>query len=314
MTNLADSPIQPPEELVRRMLAAYERAMQELAARQSPSGLIYHYCDANALLSILQNRTVWATETNYLNDSDELLSLFKNIESHLQTIDIENTSFIREQFVKAAGTAISLRPNLIGMPTCVACFSEDGDVLSQWRAYAADGMGFSIGFNPTRLRALADGGSASLKRMIYGGSKEEGIILTYFADVAEALAPHAASLDRFGWPSTRFDHWVQLRISEFLHEFTLECKHPAFHEEREWRIMTTKGPLLFRAGGGRLIPYKKLDMTSVDADTLMPIEEIVIGPRAHPKESERALTYIADSLGYGHSGIRFRKSIAPYRR
>lgn len=314
MTNPRNDPRHPPLDLTNGIHEAYDRAIEKLTARQSPAGLIYHYCDANALLSILQNRTVWATDTAYLNDADELASVFRNIESHLQAVDGTYTRYLYDRFKEVAKAGAGFRKTLIGMSAYVACFSEDGDVLSQWRAYAANGMGFAIGFDPTKLRVLAKGGGGTLKRMIYGGSKEEEIVLDYFSDVAAALAPHTASLDKLQFPSTRFDLWVQLRISEFLYEFSFECKHPAFHEEREWRIMAGKGPVLFRAGNNRLIPYRLLDMTSVDSETLMPIKEIVIGPCAHSMESERALTYIAESLGYGHGGIRFRKSTAPFRR
>lgn len=39
--------------------------------------------------------------------------------------------------------------NLFGKYIC--CFSKEGDLLSQWRAYANDGKGFSIGFDIKKL-------------------------------------------------------------------------------------------------------------------------------------------------------------------
>lgn len=35
-----------------------------------------------------------------------------------------------------------------------SCFSLNGDVLSQWRAYADDGHGYAIGFDATTLLKL----------------------------------------------------------------------------------------------------------------------------------------------------------------
>jgi hypothetical protein len=92
--------------------------------------------------------------------------------------------------------------------------------------------------------------------MIYGGSIEQRIISEYMSDLAVALTPFADRLHTFGWPETSFDLWLQLRISEFLHEFAFECKHPAFHEEREWRIMAAGSELRYRASANRLIPYR----------------------------------------------------------
>ncbi|UPJ39776.1 DUF2971 domain-containing protein [Bradyrhizobium sp. 40] len=294
--------------------AAYDRGLKGLEERRALPTLIYHYCDANALLGILQNRQVWATDTNYLNDADELASLFKNVVGHLAAKRTKGSEFLIEQFQKISATAATFRRGLIGLGVYVACFSEDGDVLSQWRAYAADGMGFAIGFDPSRFRVLKEDREASPKRMIYGGSVEERIVTKYFSDFASALAPFANRLQTFGWPEMSFDSWLQLRISEFLHEVAFECKHPAFHEEQEWRIIALQGEVRYRASANRLVPYRVLDMTSAQNEKLMPIEEIVIGPCAPAMESERVLTYLADSLGYGHAGIRFRRSNAPYRK
>lgn len=35
-----------------------------------------------------------------------------------------------------------------------SCLSTKGDTLSQWRAYASDGLGFSIGFEARRILDL----------------------------------------------------------------------------------------------------------------------------------------------------------------
>ena len=39
---------------------------------------------------------------------------------------------------------MSAVPNTLPL---IGCFSKNGDLLSQWRAYAEDGKGFSIGFD-----------------------------------------------------------------------------------------------------------------------------------------------------------------------
>lgn len=39
---------------------------------------------------------------------------------------------------------MSAVPNTLPL---ISCFSKNGDLLSQWRAYAEDGKGFSIGFD-----------------------------------------------------------------------------------------------------------------------------------------------------------------------
>jgi hypothetical protein len=38
---------------------------------------------------------------------------------------------------------------------CVCSFSEKGDLLSQWRGYCPQGVGYSIGFDSAKLNELA---------------------------------------------------------------------------------------------------------------------------------------------------------------
>lgn len=303
-----------PESVVHSVHKATLEGTEAIRRRSKPDGLIYHYCDANALLSIFNNRSVWATDTGYLNDSKELVSLFEGLKHHLQKTDTPAAGLVRAAVLELAEFAPSFRASLIGMATYVACFSEDGDVLSQWRAYADNGMGFAIGFDPTDLAIFNAEKPSELRRMMYGGSTEEEIVVRYLDQVVEAVREIETSPERYGYPSMSLNSWLRLRTSEFLHELAFECKHPAFHEEREWRILATGGELLFRASNGKLVPYKTLDMRSVSRPELMPVREVVIGPCTNAREAEKTLTYLADKLGYGHSGIRFRQSEAPYRR
>lgn len=302
-----------PTEVVHAVLSAYAEGLAAIEQRAAPNGLLYHYCDANALLSIFHNRQVWATDTGYLNDSTELVSLFDGVDYHLKSVSTDTEKYVRDRMLIITKFAPKFRANLIGLSSYVSCFSEDGDVLSQWRAYGANGMGFAIGFEPKELRVLEKGGGGTLKRMIYGGNKEEQIVLDYFNKIVAALSSLTPGFDKYGFPTMDLEEWLRLRMSEFLHEVAFECKHPAFHEEREWRILGGTGDLRFRASNNRIVPYKLLDISSVDDASKAPIKEIVIGPCANPMESERALTYLADTLGYGHAGIKFRRSQAPYR-
>ncbi|SFJ70305.1 Protein of unknown function [Bosea sp. OK403] len=305
--------IPPPADVTQAIALAYFEGLEAIKGRSAPAGLLYHYCDANALLSIFQHRQVWATDARYLNDSKELVSLFGNVARHLELASSETERYVRTQLMNVADFAPKFGVNVIGLSSYAACFSEDGDVLSQWRAYGSDGMGFAIGFEPRELGALCDGGTGSLKRMIYGGVAEEQIITDYFGKIVRALTPIEGAFARYGYPSMTFDAWLQLRMSEFLHEVAFECKHPAFHEEREWRILASGGDIRFRASNNRIAPYKSLDMSSSVTPSLMPVKQIVIGPRADKVESLKALTFLSDALGYGHSGIAIRYSSAPYR-
>ena len=58
--------------------------------------------------------------------------------------------------IKTFETAISyFKSTNIELPALspfVACFSSNGDVLSQWRSYSENGFGFSIGFSTEEMQ------------------------------------------------------------------------------------------------------------------------------------------------------------------
>lgn len=105
--------------------------------------LIYHYCDTNAFVSIVQSNALRLSSVLSMNDSGEL-------------------SFFRNAVLPAVIKSVSSNPNLtnekdlihatIAEADCYSvCFSENGDDLYQWQAYGGKGKGISIGFDPSEL-------------------------------------------------------------------------------------------------------------------------------------------------------------------
>lgn len=293
---------------------------QSLRSRRQPPGPLYHYCDANALVNIFKTRSLWATGTRYLNDTTELVSLLQNLPKTATKHEATPAGRVLVELSRVMQTwGAEIFANAIGAEIYVACFSEDGDMLSQWRSYADDGRGFAIGFDTRRLRALNAAGpdAGELRRIVYSGPDEQQLIDDLFGGLSLRIEPYLDTLDSTGWTydsgSQTARTWLGVRLSECLAELSFESKHASFFEEREWRIIAPKSEIQFRASRGQVVPFRLLDVTSVDDDRLMPIERIVVGPKANWEDAERVLMYMADHYGYGHSGIVLAKSLAPYR-
>ena len=148
--------VPPPSSFTEAMLECLKEWEAARDERHRPAGLIYHYCDANALLNILRMRRVWATSTKYMNDFTELLSLFRNVKAHADrhrsTPAGEVLSDIVDFYLLMADKT---QPQTIGNDRYACCFSEKGDLLSQWRAYGNNGRGYAIGFDPGSFRRAA---------------------------------------------------------------------------------------------------------------------------------------------------------------
>ena len=61
----------------------------------------------------------------------------------------------------------------------ITCFSEEKDLLSQWKGYANSGFGYSIGFKFSQIierQKMKYFNFATLKKVIYDSDKQEEIL------------------------------------------------------------------------------------------------------------------------------------------
>ncbi|MEF3048752.1 DUF2971 domain-containing protein [Pseudotabrizicola sp. L79] len=120
-----------------------------------------YYCGEHVFLSFLKSKQLWLTSLSQSNDAAEghwmrhyWLDLFK-----------------REQRLERQGAALCMDTASHDRLALGVCFSEERDLLSQWRGYAADGAGFSITFYREALEAVANEHPASklqLTKIAYG--------------------------------------------------------------------------------------------------------------------------------------------------
>jgi hypothetical protein len=73
---------------------------------------------------------------------------------------------------------------IAGANVCVCSFSEDGDSLSQWRAYGGNASGFAIGFSGEYLRRAFEE-LGWLVPVIYEDFEQRSLIRTLLEDVHE---------------------------------------------------------------------------------------------------------------------------------
>lgn len=174
----------------------------------------------------------------------------------------------------------------IEKPIFLISFSEKGDVLSQWRAYANDGAGVSIGFSKAFLERIENTG---LKLITYGppssSIKEE---IDNF--LANGKAKDALNI---------------------LIDNAPLIKNPAFSEEKEWRLLQSspysENKVKWRSSRNRLVPYVELELGN--STNINPIDEIILGPKNETPEN-----YIKDFMeSIGFSGVTIKKSKASYR-
>jgi hypothetical protein len=241
-----------------------------------------------------------------------LKSLFASAERRTYSVEVHDVLY--EVECKYASNQVA--PRLL-----IACFSSVGDLLSQWRAYAKDGTGYSIGFSTQRwqfptavsLDSLFTGTglSSSLERVVYGENEQVAALRRALDQLDDLITlPEIGPYMRDALRDTGID--LLFYVARFL-------KHPAFFEEREWRIACAgsamglapesvdrgiSGEVKYRADA---FPYRDFDFRAIGGSRA--ITEIILGPKCVASVDDvRAL---ARSSGFDEAIVR--RSTIPYR-
>lgn len=266
----------------------------------TPPNELFHYTSEESLINIIKSGNLWATECTFLNDGSELLA-------GVDVFREAAKSFKDKLFVELINSALTKWDDGSWM-SFVISLSEHGDLLSQWRAYANDGMGCSIAFDAACIRNRAGFGEFvgldadklpketsnfyHLLKVIYRNETKREIanqFLNYAKlefDELEISSQKSESKDL-----ETFVIICAIRLSEFIISF----KNEEFSEEQEWRVVSSlhrDDPLIsFRHTTYGMAPYIKLNLSPKNEINLgrLPVKKIILGPRNKTKLNQKGL-------------------------
>lgn len=257
--------------------------------------IIYHYTSLDGFMSIMTQRQLWLTDVKAMNDSLEIEWFNRLLDTKIK----HETS--------AATTPYHVLEILEKFKSCMlraCCFSEDdGDTLSQWRAYGEDGHGVAIGFDREKLVACANQNNRNIVDIIYDQTAQDGAVMSvvneliHFGSSYEILEEHAQMLKSYG-------------IIESLIETAVSLKNPAFAEEREVRLFTNStysneafGSVQFRISGRKITSYETQTFRHED------VASVVLGPKFSMSNEE--VKYFLNHCQCPH--VEIVRSSASYR-
>jgi hypothetical protein len=223
------------DDLLREFRAAQQGRAGALPAQHEPPSRLYHYTTLSGLLGITASHSLWASDVRYMNDASEL-SYAAELVSDVVT---ETLSEVDNEVLRPV---LPDRPDFAnafeyGVRPFVACFCEDEDLLSQWRGYRASETGYSLGMDLAALVAFEDlPPNTYLRKVVYDSAQQRNAV----RDVVEVWLQRAASLlepERGLRAEHLFPYPAIWALQEALTEHHLCFKHPAFAEEREWRLI-----------------------------------------------------------------------------
>ena len=128
--------------------------------------VLYHYCSLSTFKSILDNKSIWLSDIRRSNDSLELQWIMGQCQDYILRAWVDYVRAVQnqrgagiitsdhfEQFDKLYNLAKAYDAD-DDTKNWVFCLSEKSDDLGQWRGYADDGKGISIGFNSAVLKRI----------------------------------------------------------------------------------------------------------------------------------------------------------------
>ena len=298
-----------------------------LVSPAQPKGLLYHYTDQRGLIGILESKTIWATHARYLNDTTEGKIVVEVVRKALQ--ETLGGSPVKDKSMKKL--QVNLKEIIANLHMFVTSFSENGDRLSQWRAYSGRNGGYSIGF---RAPYLQDVGATFLEKNI-GWLRPDPKPLKrcqYRDENAKHSAAFASQQGKSGStnPSVSEDcnpvneskvasdaqtKQFATDLLSLVLELAASLKHKGFEEEEEWRIAlflkekTTSVALKFRPGNSMPVPYLEIDLPPKPWQR--GVEEVIVGPCPNPKEAVQSVESLLKSNHF--AGVRVTPSGIPYR-
>jgi len=264
---------------------------EKLGLATVPTKPLCHYTSQRGLIGILHDRAMWATDANYLNDSQEVIYAVNLAQKFFRNRTDKNLRFdmdmrnILDQTQRLAGT----------LPVYVASFSEEPDLLSQWRGYCSEGSGFSLSVSADRMVTMARTEKWDFYKCIYEEERQINLL--------EQLLEEAKNNDS----SVAKAFPTQVAFGLLLLYFGTVFKHPAFKEESEWRAIKRTGgtpfvppgetpvPLKIRPGTSTLVPYIPFPLTAKDEP--LELAGLVVGPTPHQVLAVRAAKNLLNEKG-----------------
>lgn len=274
--------------------------------------MVYHYCKLDTFLKIIQNKTIRLSDVEKSNDYTERV-FFEN-KVHEKLVEVLKRKCSEESVIKMLRVEDMCRKVMnTSSVLYAACFSEEKDLLSQWRGYADDGTGVYIGFSKDILNTVNNVEyGLTFKKICYDEKEQEKIVRDYVKVILQTM-------DQKNWFAS-FAEIYENRIEE------IGCmKSPGFAEEKEWRLCKAMTPELRIDKEGtfknfviskvheqcvrnQIVTYIDLSFEKIFNSL---IGEVVIGPKA--KVSEVDIRRSLYMNGFTENKIKISKASVTYR-
>lgn len=312
------------EKLKKIFHCDYHKRMEEL--KKSTNKLV-HYTSASAGLKILQNKEMWMRRVSCMNDFSEVqhgkdlfIDLWKNTEKNivqkLTSLFGDNGDVFNE--VMGELEKISAFNILHSYITCFSEHLESEDKygrLSMWRGYGK-GTGIALVLKKDIFYSEYDEIDITTSPVAY---LNEADIENKFDSLVENLERNKQEINFKNIPREDLDSFLRT----WLEVLILSIKHPAFCEEKEWRVISFEKAKGIKKDiidlNGMPQPVQKIPLSEklqTDGDGFSVneiLDRIIIGPTQYAIPIYQALVEELEKLNVENAKGKVIFSDIPYR-
>lgn len=284
------------------------------------------YTSADSAIKMLRTKSVWLRNTGCMNDYGEIEFGIERVVSYFSS-DLATPLWaaldaIHDGLSKDVKNRFDAWRFDLSQETYVACLSEHDDRedalgrLSMWRAYGGD-SGVAIVINPTAMLSDSDATHAYTFPVFYKTDEEINSIFGQFVGRISQAGDFLKQIPR---------ETISWYAFSFLQAFALSLKHPAFREEREWRIVYRpnqypNGKLRKIVEVVRGIPQKiyVLDLKDIPEQGFVGVElpklidRVLIGPTEHANTMKKAIVHELELVGVTDADLKVFVTNIPLR-
>ncbi|KAB2310046.1 DUF2971 domain-containing protein [Betaproteobacteria bacterium SCN2] len=283
-----------------------------------------YYTSSDTAVKVIESQTLWLRNTGVMNDRSEVIHGAKLLFGALKREPRnEFLKALEECFPGISTEFMEMAQNwlpLILGDTFIASFSEhpatqkenDYGRLSMWRAYGAPN-GVALILNPDAIFQDYGNTGAYISSVEYMDDTE---VDQAFLEIANNIRKNKKLLQSFDRDEIREFSFRALRYAAVC------LKHPAFHEELEWRLVASTslytGNLVTQSiesigGVPQLVLKLSLQAANSDLNLKNLVKEVLLGPCAYPEVIERALWEAMTKAGFENPQAMTRRTNIPLR-
>lgn len=295
------------------------------AVAQQRLRLVY-YTTAETATRIIGAAEIWMRNTTVMNDYSEVehgieclnLALKSRSGAALKSaVDECHPGLAGEALQRFDEWLLNIRTD--SFITCLSEHPANEDLhgrLSMWRAYGGS-AGVALVINPAALSIDTPNLGVVASPVAYWSQEQ---VELQMQRVAAGIGQESELVQA----ATREE--IKNELLSVFRAAVLSTKHPAFAEEREWRIIATpsmyRSPLLtecIESIGGVPQPVQKLALKNIPDRAIVGleipelVERVIIGPCSLPAMIYRALFTKLEAAGVKEAGTRIHVSNIPLR-